>query len=678
VADNIAIADAITQIDPAALFAGSTPEDCVTELAKSIVGVESFATNSKLLAYLTENLVSPVKETRSLLKTVFVPDPKELEAGGDTAVALVDQIIDSFSNPITAMLVAQRTAIDATLDNLGTIFNGDGDQQKGFLQEFADRARYILKSLYFNGNDGDKNLAGILLYAISESIPSIETEETYLRQLKKLIGESLDEATSLPDAFVPELPNAAVATRLCEAEAALIRVEQNLRLQNTFDRARFREATDAVCESKDMLFDGTVDQKFIDTHAKNFGGLTSRQLAQLKSGKFMPNIEYKAKLVAIEKLAQAHKRQREAVDEFHQNLSGALEVLDDLANPQIGTLVSLLVETLRRQIATLRLELEAQGMGYETFETDPKKAKVAEDQSVWGYAGQQAGAYAQLYAYCFLMTKFSRIFGAIEKALSAESKIVRTIRDFIGYYKAEACGDDGLGVRITDAVVAYLRVNQDRLNGKVADNRDILRTGRELKHLITQRIAWLSCIKRHLFFGNESVGKAIVAAGQSLRVLNSTIRVMDNGYYAYSDALKKFNLKKLLGIGEDYNALDIMLQALQCLVINCDNSFLLDTANLARKTVDDEAKSRIRGPITMETLDAAPAGAMQARMSGRVKSLLKLIRMLQQLTNLDLKKLCDAGNKSKADQTAPPPTPPKTIYAGGPAPVGSPFEPRLA
>lgn len=738
-------------------------DTCVQDLITSLAQVRSFSLYESSAAKATlQLLVKPVLDASSALAQITIPDPAELadlDNAGDFVKTYLKQVGQSLTNPFLAMIQMQESILVDSLDQITqTFLPGDGVGITGAVNEYVEKAKSAVWSLLLNPNGGaDMSLAGLIVFAISEAIPAIDAELEYLAQMKKLLRTALEDSASLPDSIEPQLPNLAINSKLCDAEKLLTQVSYRLRQENTFDRKSFNAATKNVCASRDLIFDGSVDADFAETHLGNFSGLSELAIKDILRGKFLPDVTFQLNLVKLNFLLNAFERQDDFVYQFHINIQGFLDNIRAIADVQLGDIISLLVDTLRRQVSAVRATLEAQGQGYNGYqdamyadvqrridaavengesravatareskrldpftknvftsrmgtaadradevggfrrastpsyvkvsdlvpgvdgearkhieETGRGWVKTGQRTDIYAYISSQAGAYVVLSGLCFLMERTDSAYRVLQGVLSTNNRIVSAIKGMLNDLAGDDCPSPparGSILQIDEsdpynlaknftylesgvvlAVDAFVRAAQDRVAGGNTKQRTLVRRAQRALETVEKQEAWLQCFKSHLFLGNESVLGAVSAVANGLSLLKNTtgiIRGIMKQYGSVRAMLRNLDMKKLFGIdGERYNVFDTLLQALQCLVLRCDDPSLTSLLNRATTQFRPQADQTKSAAVTMGSLDDIPKTGQEAAANQTIQSIFRLISSLQSLTTIDLKKLCDIENKA--------------------------------
>jgi hypothetical protein len=675
-------------------------DSCLTELIVSLaLAQDQGLSESKTKKAIIEALVSPIEELRSSLKELFVPDSAALSDAANGSESMISayskQVFEAMKNPFAALMQQQKAVFQAGLEQVGDILMSEGDQpgQRGLVNQVYDRVEFILRELFVNEQRAGSSMGGLLIYAIEEAIPGIDAELRYLKKMRDAVTVVEEESSKLPPSMVPQLPNLWASSQLCASDDHLRKVSHDLEYNSTWNRGAFEDATEAVCKSAEALRTGllpTEGREFV----KNLTGWDDRQLNAIGDMSFMPNVEYRLMTLRITQLNVFVQRQDVHVLTFHRNLKNALDTLESLTSIGVGHILSLVVQVLRAQIQAVEADLNAGAQGFtgalpagvpDKVGADPgsegggrDNAKYATD--VFAQLSQQATGYVVLEALCFLMDKVKRIQSGLDQLLDVNNTIMKAVKDFVRYYKTEedcGVGDNGADI-ITQKMHTFLTYTERRLRGDTISNEFLGKRAQELKDAITDHEKWLVCMRNNLFFGNENIGKAITGVANALSVvknISNLVRKMPQ----LEDAIRNFDLRKMMGLDEDaeFNPIDAVMRALQCLLLRCGNSYISSTATLVQEQFKPKQDARHAGNMTMGRLDEVPK---QSRLTGenlRINAFMRAIAALQKLTSLDLEELCNIDTspsiraREPGDPAVAPDPPAVTAVEGEPEDVAA-------
>lgn len=681
-------------------------DSCIARLVAAIPGITSWGlTDSNTSRLVAESMTRIVNELGGIFTDLFVP--VDFDVDPDSLVGSIENylkaVLSSITNPIAAVIATQQNILTEGLSQVKRILYNEGDGKggsQGVYQQYADRLEKLVKSLFLN--DPELGLSGLFMFAFEEGIPAIESEFIYLRRLKKLAKSGIEDAASLPDIVSPGLPNASAAVKLCEAEKWLKIVEDKLRRDNVFDRRAFGAASANVCATKDKIFDGAIDEDFINYLAGNLVGLAEAQVKSLASARFLPNVQFRLNIIQINFFIRAFEEADRDTRTLHNNLLRAIDLIDRLAETRIGDLLSLIVGLLRRQISGVRADLESQAQGFsgyndaitesnrrrqfqaENASTTPRsqlgaagtqdalanpvpyksglagttlsrdvrpgeKGAAFGDQQVdiYAYMSAQASAYVILSALCTIMQKTTAVYGVLDRVLAGESKVVNFVKGFTEKLKTECPSSQG-GAQVVASTAAYVRALEDRLNGVTKSNDLVVNAAQTMLRRIEEYEKFLTCFKKQLFFGSETLAAIIttlanaVAAYRTARAIVQQIKMVIRLYPQIKSMFKNLDLARMLGLdGLEYNALDTIVGGLQCLVLQCDNPFVTDLASTAAQQFRNEFGKRRAEAITMGSLDEVPKTGLLSVILKKVQAIQRLVQLVNQLTNFNIKDLCN-------------------------------------
>jgi len=93
------------------------------------------------------------------------------------------------------------------------------------------------------------------------------------------------------------------------------------------------------------------------------------------------------------------------------------------------------------------------------------------------------------------------------------------------------------------------------------------------------------------------------------------------------------------------NILDVLLKALQCLVLQCKNPFMSSLARQATARFQSQKSAEQSKSVTMATMDEGPVVAQKMGNNNRLAALFKLIQAIQKLTSINIEDLCAIQTK---------------------------------
>lgn len=643
-------------------------DTCLAELIFSLASARtSGLRDSETKKFINDALVTPFNEAARSLSQLFIPDQESLEQAaevggtGQMVTEYTSQVVEAIRNPIAAILQQQSAVFEQGVERVGDILLGTGDSgrpgQSGVVGEIYDQVEFLLTDLFTSEQRAGRNLGGLLMFAIDEVVPSIDLELTYLKRMRQSITTTVEEVSKLPASLVPQLPSVVGSIKLCDVERHLNRVIDDLRRSRRWNRSEFSAATQKVCATKDILVNGVIP--FEDRGlVKNITGWDDRQLNAIQGLKFMPNASYRVATVELVSLNTFVQQHDVSVIAFHRNVNSLLDTLRGIVNVHVSDVISLIVEVLRNQIRALRADLEAQSQGIgpgvpagmpdsvvnpsqtnelSTGVTRTNKQYVTD---VYAQMSTQLSGYVVLSGLCFIMERTQQIYSTVEAILSNNSRFTRMILKFVDYYGASDCGTDNGSAIINSKLQSFLRASEDRLRGRTRTNEVLRIRADELRVAIRQHERFLTCIRDRMFLGRTNIiEKSTLFAGAATAAKNlwSLVHKQPDIY----ETIRDMDIKKVFGIEKtEYNALDAVMRALQCIVLQCDNQFVSSLARLAQTQFQGDFDRRKARSLTVSSLDEMPKISRESAQNARVAAFLRTIQSLQRLTSVDISELC--------------------------------------
>lgn len=659
-------------------------DSCLTELLVGLVFMRRIGLDDiGARQFALDALVNPV---RDLLTEIFVPDLPSfdgLEDFASYAQEFAMQIVESMKNPVSAILSQQRQVIRSSLDQIGDkLISGVSEEHRpGNVREFFDTARVGIETLLFRDDEGI-SIFGLLKFAITLGLPGIDSEIRYLRQMKRQVNTSMELATTIPDAVIPQLPALGAVNRICNAEEDLKIVASDLRNRKTWNRSRFGSATEAVCDSAQILRSGILPSDVAGVVGGLFN-LDDRQINALKTFRYAPDPRFRLALLQLRALHGFAQEQDVYVVALHRNIRNFMTVLNQVTRVHIADVMSLLIEVLREQIRAVRYDLESQAQGFtgnlaaafpdkttdeegrvtqqitnppsqrtngprveavrgETPEPGAARRNTKYAVDIYAQLSGQATGYVVLETLCYMMRKVQFVYNNIDRILAMNTRFMESIRRFIDYYEGDDCpGSEQGGERITNAVDAYLDAAESRLRNDTQDNRALSIRADTLVSRIDEHIEWLECIRERMVFGNENILRVISAIANvfaAIRQIAGLLRTFRQLYQLF----RTFDIRKLLSrIDLEFSAVEVVLRAIQCFILQCDNSYIRQTLRLAQSQFRVQLASRTSQRMDLGTLDSASKNADKSNLNTRISALLRLLQNLQSLASLDVNALCE-------------------------------------
>jgi hypothetical protein len=650
-------------------------DSCILKLAQAIGSGGSSITadgmaESGTATYAVEALTSPFVELSSALHDLLIPPGTtfgEDDGFGDLAKTLAKSMFDAFSGNMLSMFAGQVNVLEMAGEQVAQAYGGSD----GIGPQIADRLAYILRMELVSKDEAGLGLLGLVVYGIQSTIPAVTNELVYIRKMKSALKKSMRETGRLPPSMQPNLPNAEAADLLCQAAAHLRTVHGTLRGNRIWDKAEFGQATSKVCAAKDVIGSGKLSKDFA-YHIKNMYGLSDLQANALKKFQFIPNPQFRLATLQLIFWGNALQRADPPIKAFHKNLIDLMQTIESLTSLHVADMLAQVIQILHRQINEVRRQLEASGAGFTMTQegagalgVDWKALGVppppgAEDaalqpreggQDISSYLGVQTGAYTTLTVLCYLMQRTERLQGALARLIKQNSRIMNQIKAFVQRFSAEDCGDIEGAATIDKQLKAYLTAAEERLRGRVSHNRDVQARGAALKQALDAREAYLNCVMDRLTLGNAQFLSTLTDVTSVIQAVRQLAALA-----ATSTQLARQLQDLSILSGERKNFLDVIVEALQCFLLQCSNPALSD---LAQKALDYFGAQRGRDrakALTIGQLDRLPRAATKAGVNSRIAALLRLILALQKLTSPDIADLCNIQARVVPTQPPAPPS----------------------
>ena len=676
----LAVAASATEVDANNLPLVSTIDNCLIDLAKAVVDMRASSdTQKESETKIYEFLLKPFDELGTMLTDLVLPDADDVDvsnAAGATA-DIGKQIVESIRNPFYSVMQSQAATLESSVDQIKKILFTGTEDQSGFVDDYLDKTRTALKSLFL-GDSSDGSFVAVYAYAFEHGIQAVDTEIQLLRRMRKLIAELNEESSKLPTIIDFKLPNHGIVEKLCEAEYILRENSRKLRTQSVFDRPGFARATGLVCSSKDLILDGKFDFDLLKAHSKNLLGLSQYKDKDLADLRLLPNVDFKLKLQELDAAGEFFLTQERNVTTLWTNIVHASDDIKKLADLHLGDLLALLNDVLTRQIGAVRRELQVFGAGFDTATALDRRAKgitaanttptdtydAATKQfadfdpyklpnegiriDLETYVTSQLSAYLVLEVLCAFMRRIPSLYSSIDRILRFETAALRLILDMANRFNVENCGEPTSGYQVGEALKNYLRAADMRLRQDVPrDSIQLNKAGQKLKLAIDTRLKFLECMRSNLFFGNEKIANIFSAVANG-RALLSNISSLASKSKDTLEAAKSLDFKRLLGLDNTaYSPADVMLKALQCLANNCDNPMLSKLNRDAQEVLDQDRERERAKNFDMSELDRIPSVSAKARSNRRLQQVVRILGSVQGILNLNTNQLC---NSIRADK----------------------------
>jgi hypothetical protein len=568
------------------------------------------------------------------------------------------------SDPFFALAGAALNVLQVAGDQAITVFDGTNDtnadgtlKNEGVNRQVASRISLLVRQLIFNAKSAPTQIGGLVMFSLEHGIPAIEAELLYLRQMKKLVKDTVAASSSLPPSMIPSFPNASAATLLCEAELHLRAVRDALNTTKKLNRPEPPPAADKTCRAKDVIYSGGVDAAFLK-QLKNLYGLTDLQYNTIKNMKFMPDPTYRLRTLQLIKYNALLQNTDVTVQVFYKNLQKFMVNLDGLTGIHIADILAMIIEVIRREIATVRAMLEADAAGFDLqadalgiANTDPKSTqnrsgvKLSDNKDarqatpgradVFSYASTQATAYVALSVLCPLLKKVQLVYDKIRRVLEANDAVLALIKRVCGDLQTGSCGANDGADRINDSLQTFLSATENRLDGISRSNQGLSSAGQALIAQIDSHQAFLLCFKEKVtnLRLNLGIDPALIAAAMN-------IAAMVKRYPQMKEALKNLSPSAIGGVDDEINVADSLIKAVQCLLLQCGNTFLSSSARQALSTLEGLSLTVDSSQISIGKLDEGTRKAAQVGNNRRLQNFLRAIQSLQRLTSVSISDLC--------------------------------------
>lgn len=637
--------------------------DCIASLAKAL-------TDQRLTGSLAQTnvdnaiidlLTTPFNRSRQALEALLVPDPDTVDTGtfGSYVASAASQLATAARNPFEALIAGNLNVVTASLTQIGDQFYNPEDPESARLgNELRSAMQSIGRQLLLDPLNELTNLGGLIYYAISESIPALETELALLQRMRRHAALLVDEAGRLPPSMVPGLPLADAIEQLCRAEGELKRIQYKLIGEQVFEKAGFSRASTLVEGARDVLFSGELSEAFVSSLEAAYP-LAPEQLSALRTGTFLPNPQYRLETIRLTKLNARIQRADYPVQRLHGNLQAFLLEVDGLVELHLADILAVLVDVIRRQVRVIRTQLEATSAGYSiSADLLPKKASqfsakdfqgaTQPDSSVLGLTSSIAASYTYLAALVFIMQRVLAIHRRVQQLLDLNSEANQRIKRLLIQFRGSDCPSNRADA-LNRSVQRLVKACEQRLAGTVRTNDVIAAEYRRLRKNIDEHEQFLRCFQGELnkFLSVLGLDTSIIASAMHLASLAQTNLDIYN-------QLRTADISALLkSDGKPVSVWDEIVKSLQCLTLQCDNPFVSSTAAFAAEQAAIQKRLAQSYNFRVEQLSDTPAASAKAGNNRRLQAGLDVIQALQQLTSLDLSKLCSS--------TEPPPVTPTVL-----------------
>ena len=688
---------------------------CLTGLAQSALSITSFysgqsASSTKLSAAMTK----PITDTYDLFKDILIPNNGATggpTSGSSVLDTMINSVTDALSDPLTAIFKLQQATLQ---QSLGTLYDAtiqplspdSNPADQSLITQYVDQVMLVGKSLFFSPN-AEGNMRAIYLFAFKHGIPAIDTELTYLKQIRGAVSTCFQQASFIPAQIDVSLANTSLLNDLCIADRDLRIVSRKLRTQGVFDRATLQDATAHVCHAKDTIYTGATDS------LESFIGINGIKVTDLQAflnsslAQVLPGINFRLACAELQFLRNQLKIEDQYILTLYNNIINAVALLKSLEQLPLGEMLSLIINVIQMQISALRIQLEsgdpagslnqitAQAAANKDIATYIKQqgealvtTTASQDQlqqfyvnvnnyarqrlaaanaipaqpktDVWTYISSMVGAYSILAVLCPLMNTIPKIFNIIQDILDVQQGFAAELQAIIDLFDVTPCGDPQGGAVVITLIDNFLLACQNHSNRRSIDDpsnainstTDLQAAATALNIAIKQRETFLYCMKSHLGLGIGQLEVALSVASDAVAI-EENIAGLATQFSDLYETLKTADLSRLLGTnGQSSSALDTLIKAVQCLVLNCDNPVISKIANNVLNQVQDSYDIADSQTISMGTFDGIPAVGKKCIDNDRLQRLLNVIDQINQLLNLDFSTLCTTPTNAPGSVTA--------------------------
>jgi len=292
---------------------------------------------------------------------------------------------------------------------------------------------------------------------------------------------------------------------------------------------------------------------------------------------------------------------------------------------------------------------DTNGNAITTTQTGHKQVStdvVNQGSDIYSYIATQANAYVVLMSLCFVMDKMQKLFKGINAILAGNDRVMNAIKKFVSSYGVNACGDPYGAEDINNNVMKFMQVAEARLGGVVRTNQPVQDAYKGVVLALDKHEKFLLCMRKEInnFLKYLGLSTQLIAALMNLIALARTVYDIYKAL-ASLDLLGLFKFRWTLSRS---NILDVLLKALQCLVLQCKNPFLSSLARLAMAKFKSQKNAEVAKAVTMNMMDEGPSVAQKMGNNNRLAALFKLIQAIQKLTSMSIEDLCAIPAKAVA------------------------------
>jgi hypothetical protein len=262
---------------------------------------------------------------------------------------------------------------------------------------------------------------------------------------------------------------------------------------------------------------------------------------------------------------------------------------------------------------------------------------------IYSYIATQANAYVVLMSLCFIMDKMQKLFKGVNAILAGNDRIMNSIKKFVTAYGVNACGDPYGAEDINANVLQFMQVAEARLSGSVRTNQPVTEAYKGVQLALDKHEKFLLCMRREInnFLKYLGLSTQLIAALMNLIAIARTVIDL----YRALRSLDLLGLFKFRWTLSRSNILDVLLKALQCLVLQCKNPFMSSLARMAAARFQSQKSAEQSKAVTMAMMDEGPSVAQKMGNNNRLAALFKLIQAIQKLTSINIEDLCAIQTK---------------------------------
>lgn len=283
--------------------------------------------------------------------------------------------------------------------------------------------------------------------------------------------------------------------------------------------------------------------------------------------------------------------------------------------------------------------------GHKMVSTDVK----SQGSDIYAYIATQANAYVILMSLCFVMGQMQKLFKGVNAILAGNDRIMNSIKKFVTAYGVNACGDPYGAEDINNNVMRFMQVAEARLAGSVRTNQPVQEAYKGVVLALDKHEKFLMCMRREInnFLKYLGISTELIAAVMNLIALARTVYQL----YKALSSLDLLNMFKFRWSLSRANILDVLLKALQCLILQCNNPFMSSLARMAAARFQKQKSAEQSKSVTMAMMDEGASVAQKMGNNNRLSALFKLIMAIQKLTSMNIEELCAIQTKTVPAKT---------------------------